>query len=127
MNERGYGGAIKRNEKMQGSGSKRGAALAAMQENLSMAFQNLRGHKGRSALVILGVSLGVTTLMAMVSIIEGLKGRLESEIMSTETTQIYLHADMRLKEQALAHASPTGLPPERFEPTDGLMEFLESL
>jgi integrase/recombinase XerD len=46
---------------------------------------------------------------------------------STETTQIYLHADMRLKEQALAHASPTGLPPERFEPTDGLMEFLESL
>ncbi len=46
---------------------------------------------------------------------------------STETTQIYLHADMRLKEQALAHASPTGLPPERFEPTDGLIEFLESL
>ena len=28
---------------------------------------------------------------------------------STETTQIYLHADMQLKERALAHASPSGL------------------
>ena len=26
---------------------------------------------------------------------------------STETTQIYLHADMQLKERALAHASPS--------------------
>jgi putative ABC transport system permease protein len=55
-----------------------------------MALQNLRGNKGRSGLVILGVSLGVTTLMAMVSIIEGFKGKLEGEIMSTDTTQIYL-------------------------------------
>jgi putative ABC transport system permease protein len=61
-----------------------------LQDNLRMAIQNLRSHKGRSALVILGVALGVTTLMAMVSIIEGLKGRLEQEIMSTETTQIYV-------------------------------------
>lgn len=44
---------------------------------------------------------------------------------STETTQIYLHADMRLKEQAHAHAS--GLTPERFIPSDPLPTFLESL
>ncbi len=66
------------------------AFLTRLGENLRMALQNLRAHKGRSGLVILGVALGVTTLMAMVSVIEGLKGRLESEIMSTETTQIYV-------------------------------------
>jgi len=33
---------------------------------------------------------------------------------STETTQIYLHADMRLKEQALAHATACGLVPDRY-------------
>jgi hypothetical protein len=30
---------------------------------------------------------------------------------STETTQRYLHADMQLKERALAHARPSGLKP----------------
>lgn len=46
---------------------------------------------------------------------------------STETTQIYLHADMKLKEQALSHASPSGLAPNRFHPPDALLGFLESL
>ena len=46
---------------------------------------------------------------------------------STETTQIYLHADMGLKERALAHATPSGLAPARFCPTDGLLAFLEAL
>jgi len=46
---------------------------------------------------------------------------------STDTTQIYLHADMRLKEQALAHASDTGAVPDRYRPTDPLLAFLESL
>jgi site-specific recombinase XerD len=46
---------------------------------------------------------------------------------SSETTQIYLHADMQLKERALAHASPSGLKPARFRPKDALLAFLESL
>lgn len=46
---------------------------------------------------------------------------------SSETTQIYLHADMQLKERALAHAAPSGLKPDRFRPPDPLLAFLESL
>jgi site-specific recombinase XerD len=46
---------------------------------------------------------------------------------STETTQIYLHADMQLKEKALAHAAPSGAVPDRFQPTDLLLTFLEGL
>lgn len=46
---------------------------------------------------------------------------------SVETTQIYLHADMRLKEQALARAALSELPPARFKPGDELLAFLESL
>jgi putative ABC transport system permease protein len=59
-------------------------------ENLRMALRNLMANKGRSLLVILGVALGVTTLMAEVSVIQGFKGRLESEIRNTDITQIYL-------------------------------------
>lgn len=46
---------------------------------------------------------------------------------SAETTQIYLHADMRLKERALGYADPSGAAPARFRPKDRLLAFLESL
>jgi site-specific recombinase XerD len=46
---------------------------------------------------------------------------------SIETTQAYLHADLRLKERALAHATPTGEPPQLYCPSDPLLAFLESL
>ncbi len=46
---------------------------------------------------------------------------------STETTQIYLHADIGLKERALAHTSPSGAIPSRFKPPDLLLSFLEAL
>jgi integrase/recombinase XerD len=46
---------------------------------------------------------------------------------SVETTQMYFHADTRMKEQALAHSSPTGLKPKRFQPSDHLLAFLEAL
>lgn len=46
---------------------------------------------------------------------------------SLESTQAYLHADLRLKERALAHATPTGEVPQRYRPADPLLAFLESL
>lgn len=46
---------------------------------------------------------------------------------SSETTQIYLHADMQLKERALAHANASGVVPTRYKPPDPLLAFLESL
>ena len=44
-----------------------------------------------------------------------------------ETTQIYLHADMSLKERALARTKPLATRPGRFRPSDSLVAFLESL
>lgn len=46
---------------------------------------------------------------------------------SIETTQIYLHADMRLKEQALARTTPHGIKPGRCRPNDQLLAFLDNL
>lgn len=46
---------------------------------------------------------------------------------SIETTQIYLHADMQLKERALGYADPSGAKPARFRPSDSLLAFLKSL
>jgi len=46
---------------------------------------------------------------------------------STDTTQVYLHADMSLKERALAHGTSTGTVAKRYRPPDPLLAFLESL
>jgi site-specific recombinase XerD len=46
---------------------------------------------------------------------------------SIETTQIYLHADMAMKEKALARANNATTPPKRYRPDDRLLAFLESL
>jgi integrase/recombinase XerD len=43
------------------------------------------------------------------------------------TVQIYLHADLAIKERALALAAPPGTPPGRYRPPDQLLAFLEAL
>ena len=43
------------------------------------------------------------------------------------TVQIYLHADLAIKENALALAAPPGTPPGRYRPSDPLLTFLEGL
>jgi integrase/recombinase XerD len=46
---------------------------------------------------------------------------------NVETTQIYIHADMRMKEKALARVAATPTPSGRFRPDDQLLAFLEGL
>ena len=46
---------------------------------------------------------------------------------SAETTQMYLHASLELKEKALARTAPKNLPPGRYQPGDKLLAFLKSL
>lgn len=46
---------------------------------------------------------------------------------STRTTQVYLHADLALKERALARTTPPHVPPGRYRAPDTLLAFLDSL
>ena len=46
---------------------------------------------------------------------------------SVETTYIYLHADLKLKEQAMARTAPSHMPPARYRPDDDVLAFLNSL
>jgi integrase/recombinase XerD len=44
-----------------------------------------------------------------------------------DTTQIYLHADLALKEKALARTKPPDVKPGRYRPPDRLLAFLDGL
>lgn len=44
-----------------------------------------------------------------------------------DTTQIYLHADLALKERALARTTPPHIQPGRYQPPDTLLAYLQAL
>jgi integrase/recombinase XerD len=44
-----------------------------------------------------------------------------------DTTQIYLHADLALKEKAIARTTPPDTPAGRYQPPDALLAFLQAL
>jgi integrase len=46
---------------------------------------------------------------------------------SVETTQVYIHADMRLKERALQQVASPDTRVGRYRPDDQLLAFLEAL
>jgi integrase/recombinase XerD len=44
-----------------------------------------------------------------------------------DTTQTYLHADLALKERAIARTTPPDTRPGRYKPPDTLLAFLQAL
>jgi len=54
------------------------------------AWQTVRGYKLRSLLLILGVAIGVATLLAIVTIVSGLSGRIREDIVSATRPYLYI-------------------------------------
>jgi integrase/recombinase XerD len=46
---------------------------------------------------------------------------------NTATTQVYIHADLALKERAIARTAPQDTTPGRYQPTDDTLAFLDGL
>jgi len=61
-----------------------------MRDGVSEAMRSIRGHRMRSSLLILGVTIGVTTLLAIFTIVSGLSGRIRNDIVSANRPYIYI-------------------------------------
>ena len=61
-----------------------------IKESALMAFDTLRANKLRSSLTILGVSVGVITVIFMVSIIQGLNKAFANQVESLGSNTIFL-------------------------------------
>src|SRR5450631_1827378 len=66
-------------------------ATSAFLENFKMAIDTLRGNKLRSFLTIFGVVIGVVTVMAISSMISGIKMAVEKQVESFGTNSIFLY------------------------------------
>lgn len=61
-----------------------------LRDGVGEAMRSIRGHRMRSSLLILGVTIGVTTLLAIFTIVSGLSGRIRSDIVSANRPYIYI-------------------------------------
>ena len=59
-------------------------------ENLSVALDTLRARKVRSGLTILGIVIGVTTVIAVASIIDGLNGEIKERVQRLGSNTLFI-------------------------------------
>ena len=64
--------------------------MSGLYEYIKMAVQNIRANKGRSFLTMLGIIIGIASVIAIVSIGEGTKNQMNSEIDGIGGGQIYI-------------------------------------
>jgi putative ABC transport system permease protein len=62
----------------------------SVREGMAQAFRTIAGNRMRSLLLILGVAIGVTTLVAISSIVSGLSGRIRDDIVSSSRPYLYV-------------------------------------
>jgi putative ABC transport system permease protein len=61
-----------------------------VREGVSIAFEAIRTNKLRSFLTVLGVIIGITSIMAIVSLIEGLNHSMKSQIAAIGSDVLYI-------------------------------------
>ena len=63
---------------------------AEVRENLLVALDTLRSRKVRSGLTILGIVIGVTSVISVAAIIDGLNGYIQGRIRSLGSQAIFV-------------------------------------
>jgi len=63
---------------------------AELFENLTVALDTLRSRKVRSALTILGIVIGITSVIAVASIIDGLNGLIQERVASLGSRTLFI-------------------------------------
>ena len=65
-------------------------------EYIKMALSNIKMNKGRSFLTMLGIIIGVSSVILIMSIGNGAKSEMENELTSVSGGQIYIYANSNL-------------------------------
>lgn len=79
-------------------------------EYIKMAFQNLRNNKGRSFLTMLGIIIGISSVIMIISIGNGIKGSIDDTLTDFVGGQLYVYLDEKKQKENLIE-----LVPEDFE------------
>ena len=67
--------------------------MAQILEYIKIALMNIRSNKGRSFLTMLGIIIGISSVIMIISIGNGVKGGINSELNAMAGGQIYVYSD----------------------------------
>lgn len=67
--------------------------MAKILEYIKIALMNIRSNKGRSFLTMLGIIIGISSVIMIISIGNGVKGGINSELNAMAGGQIYVYSD----------------------------------
>lgn len=72
--------------------------MAQIWEYIKIALMNIRGNKGRSILTMLGIIIGISSVIMVMAIGEGVRGQVNDELDSMGTGLLALFVDTTLKD-----------------------------
>lgn len=72
--------------------------MGQLAEYVKMAVKNIQSNKGRSFLTMLGIIIGIFSVILIISIGDGVKGDLNDELSSFAGGQVYLYSNTDLAE-----------------------------
>ena len=67
--------------------------MAQVWEYIKIALMNIKSNKGRSFLTMLGIIIGISSVIMIISVGNGIKGGINDELSSMAGGQIYLYAN----------------------------------
>ncbi len=72
--------------------------MAQIWEYIKIALMNIRSNKGRSVLTMLGIIIGISSVIMVISIGNGVRGQVNSELESVGSGQIVFYVDSTRKD-----------------------------
>lgn len=73
--------------------------MEQMWEYIKIALMNLKSNKGRSILTMLGIIIGISSVIMIISIGNGVKSQINGELNDMAGGQLYLSVDQNQKEE----------------------------
>ncbi len=71
-------------------------------EYIKIALMNIKNNKGRSVLTMLGIIIGISSVIMIISIGNGVRGEINSELDALGSGQLYLYVDGGDEENSIA-------------------------
>lgn len=69
--------------------------MAQLKEYVKMALDNIRANKGRSILTMLGIIIGISSVIMIISLGNGAKGQISDELNGIAGGQLYIYPNQR--------------------------------
>lgn len=76
--------------------------MAQIWEYIKIALMNIKSNKGRSILTMLGIIIGISSVIMVISIGNGVRGQVNSELEGLAGGQIAFYVDSTRKDTTVA-------------------------